>query len=420
MKKWLFFWMLTQLAQITRATLIEVCPDCNYCTPGEGILSAEAGDTVLIRQSHYYETNILIDKPLTVIGENYPVIDGQMLDHIITVTADSVVLQGLQIQNVGTSFIEDRAAIRVEKAKYFQILDNKIFHTFFAIYLAHARHGIVRSNTVIGQAVDEMTSANAIHAWYCQHLEVSYNEVARHRDGIYFEFVDHSRIFENNSHHNIRYGLHFMFSNNDEYYDNTFRNNGAGVAVMFSKTIQMRNNLFIDNWGRSAYGLLLKEINDADIVHNIFQRNTLAIFVEGSNRITYKENDFIRNGWAVKMHGGATQNHFSHNNFFQNTFDLTTETNGIDNSYNDNYWSEYTGYDLDRDGRGDVPFRPIKLFSYIVNQTPEAIVLLRSPFVGLLNFSEKASPIFTPTNILDESPFMKPIPWNQSPTHDSH
>jgi nitrous oxidase accessory protein NosD len=48
----------------------------------------------------------------------------------------------------------------------------------------------------------------------------------------------------------------------------------------------------------------------------------------------------------------------------------------------------------------------MKLFSYVVSNTPEAMVLLRSLFVDILNFSEKVSPIFTPENVVDNRPLM--------------
>jgi nitrous oxidase accessory protein len=78
-----------------------------------------------------------------------------------------------------------------------------------------------------------------------------------------------------------------------------------------------------------------------------------------------------------------------------------------DNVFAHNHWSEYAGYDLDRDGVGDVPYRPVKLFSYVVNRTPETIVLLRSLFVDIINFSEKVSPIFTPDELVDAHPRMR-------------
>jgi nitrous oxidase accessory protein len=56
-----------------------------------------------------------------------------------------------------------------------------------------------------------------------------------------------------------------------------------------------------------------------------------------------------------------------------------------------------------------VPFRPVKLFSYVVNKTPETIILLRSLFVDMINFSERVSPVFTPDDLSDEKPLMKPV-----------
>ncbi|PIX06134.1 MAG: nitrous oxide reductase family maturation protein NosD, partial [Flavobacteriales bacterium CG_4_8_14_3_um_filter_35_10] len=101
------------------------------------------------------------------------------------------------------------------------------------------------------------------------------------------------------------------------------------------------------------------------------------------------------------------QNKFTNNNFLNNAFDLSYNSELNDNFFNNNFWSDYTGYDLDKNGIGDVPYRPVKLFSYIINQTPETIVLLRSLFVDIINFSEKVSPVFTPDNLLDEAPLMR-------------
>lgn len=104
----------------------------------------------------------------------------------------------------------------------------------------------------------------------------------------------------------------------------------------------------------------------------------------------------------------AIKNIFKNNNFLNNSFDLSYN-NLNDNLFEGNYWSDYTGYDLDKDGIGDVAYRPVKLFSYIVNKTPETIVLLRSLFVDIINFSEKVTPVFTPENLLDNKPKMKPV-----------
>ena len=200
-----------------------------------------------------------------------------------------------------------------------------------------------------------------------------------------------------------------MFSDDDTYSNNSFINNSSGVAVMFSKNIIMLNNRFEKNWGTASYGLLLKEINDATIEGNSFLGNTIGINVEGANRIDFKNNDFKQNGWAVKIRGACYKNIFTNNNFISNSFDLAYNSRLNDNVFDGNHWSNYSGYDLDKDGIGDVPHRPVNLFSFIANETPETIILLRSLFVDIINFSEKVSPVFTPANLLDMNPKTRPI-----------
>jgi nitrous oxidase accessory protein len=280
---------------------------------------------------------------------------------------------------------------------------------FFGIYLEKSSHGRVFHNKIIGDAVEDFNSGNGIQLWYCNNVIVEQNIVQHVRDGIYLEFSDSIQIIKNISTQNVRYGLHFMFSNDDLYRDNVFENNGAGVAVMFSKRIQMHNNVFRKNWGTAAFGILLKEINDSEIFGNTFEDNTVGITIEGSNRVTYKNNDFRRNGWAVKVRGACYENHFLANNFMYNSFDISYNSNLNDNKFDGNYWSNYSGYDLNKNGVGDVPYRPVKLFSYIVNRTPETIILLRSLFMDIIDFAEKVSPVFTPDDLVDANPQMKLI-----------
>jgi nitrous oxidase accessory protein len=389
------------------AETIEVCPSCNITSIKEGIATAKAYDTVLVKKATYLEYNIFIDKPLTLKGENYPIVDGQEKGEIIKVTSDNVTIDGLFIINVGVSYTTDYAAIRITKSQYFTIQNVVLEKLFFGIYLEKSSHGKVYHNKIIGEAKDEYNSGNGIQLWYSHFVDVSHNHVQGTRDGIYLEFSDNITITKNTSTKNLRYGLHFMFSDNDVYTENTFEGNGAGVAVMFSRNIDMVNNTFKKNWGTSAYGLLLKEINDATIRNNTFSENTVAISIEGSNRITYKDNDFIKNGWAIRVIGACYTNAFIGNNFMHNSFDVSYNSKLNDNEFKSNYWSNYTGYDLDKDGIGDVPYRPVKLFSYIANKTPETIVLLRSLFMDIIDFSEKVSPVFTPDNLIDAKPLMK-------------
>ncbi len=407
MKRLIPFCLLIMSISYAYADQIEVCSTCRVKTIHEAVGLAQAGDQILIRQGTYREHNIEVNKSLHFLGEKGAVIDGENAGTVISFRSSNFSLRGLTIMNVGQSYTKDFAGILIHGSDNFVLEDNVLENVFFGILVEKSKNGKIHNNKVISKALNEASSGNGIHLWHCSDMTISSNVVRGVRDGIYFEFVTNSKIFENKSHDNLRYGLHFMFSNHNAYYDNVFRENGAGVAIMFSKFVEMHRNKFLLNWGSASYGLLLKEIYDAEIEDNLFEQNTIGISVDGSTRINYRNNDFLRNGWAVKIIGACYDNVFSQNNFLNNALDLSYNSKINSNSFDRNYWSEYAGYDLDRDGIGDVPYRPVKLFSYIVHNTPETIILLRSLFVDIINFSEKVSPVFTPDNLLDNNPLMR-------------
>jgi nitrous oxidase accessory protein len=200
--------------------------------------------------------------------------------------------------------------------------------------------------------------------------------------------------------------MHFMFSDSTSYVNNVFRRNGVGVAVMYTRRVTMTGNRFEESLGQAAYGLLLKDINDSRIADNVFARNTVGLYLEGSNRQQVTGNRFTANGWAVRVLANATDNLFAGNVFVGNAFDVTTNSRSATSRFRANYWDHYRGYDLDRDGRGDVPFRPVRLFSLVVERDPAALMLLRSIFVELLDQAERLLPILTPESLVDSEPLM--------------
>ncbi|MCC9044235.1 nitrous oxide reductase family maturation protein NosD [Myroides sp. M-43] len=406
-KNLLFLFLLIQ-SFCGIAKTITVGQNSSITSIKKAIELAQDNDIIEVEKGTYKETDIFINKPLTLIGKN-ATIDGDNKGEIFIIKADDVTIQDFKIINVGTSYIKDYAAIRVRESKNFTIKNNVIADLFFGIYLEKSKNGKVLNNKIYGKAKNEFNSGNGIQLWYCNNIQIKNNYVEKVRDGIYLEFSNYCTIDNNISRDNVRYGLHFMFSNNDVVTNSSYISNGAGVAIMFSKFMTMTKNTFSHNWGSAAYGVLLKEVNDTSITYNTFKANTTAINIEGSNRVEYLHNDFISNGWAINSRGANYQNTIKNNNFLNNSFDLLYQGQLNQNSFDNNYWSNYAGYDLDKDGIGDVPHRPIKLFSYVVNKTPESIIFLRSLFVDIIDFSEKVSPVFTPDNLLDSKPFIKQI-----------
>lgn len=374
----------------------------------KAIASAAEGDTIRVLKGTYKEGVITVDKPLVLIGVDLPVIDGEASGDVLVIEAPGTVVQGFKITGTLVSNIHDNAAIKVKKADDVKLIDNVVEHTFFGIHVASSRRTLVQGNTVAGDPEEpETRRANAIHLWHCSGARILDNVAVDHRDGIYFEFVTESHIEGNRSLRNVRYGLHFMFSNNDSYSDNHFEDNGAGVAVMYSKFVDMRRNQFFSNRGASAYGLLLKEINDVVIDSNQFVDNTTAMLVDGCNRAAINDNLFQANGWAVRLYANSTDCHFKGNSFVANTFDMSTNGNPVYNSFSGNYWDRYKGYDLNRDGVGDVPFRPLSLFAMVNERMPYAVVLSRSLLTGLMDQAERLIPSMTPEGLEDDKPLMK-------------
>jgi nitrous oxidase accessory protein len=386
-----------------------VCKGCDHASITSAIESAHPGDVIQVMPGEYREGTIEVSKPLTLMGKGQPEVFGHDGGDVFVLDADYITVKGFVVRDVGISYVKDLAGIKVNERKHCRIENNRLLNTFFGIYLRYADSCVVTGNEITGQAKDEISSGNAIHLWYSKNIVLTGNSCLGHRDGIYLEFVENSMISHNISRGNVRYGLHFMFSNHDEYTGNTFEHNGAGVAVMFSRFIIMRDNIFEHNWGPSSYGLLLKDIFDGEITGNTFRQNTIGIYGDGSNRIHIHGNHFTGNGWALKILGSCSANIITGNNFEGNTFDVITNTSSNTNTYTGNYWSDYTGYDLDHDGTGDVPHYPVKLFSYIVGNVPSSIILLRSFFVDLVDFAEKVAPSITPQALVDPLPLIRRI-----------
>lgn len=388
---------------------IKVGPHQNIKYLADAVAAANNFDTILVDKSIYFAKNFEITKPLVFIGINYPVLDGEGKYQVVSIRSSNVIFQGFKIQHSSVSGLEDVAGIKIINSKNVVIRNNILEDTFFGIYSQYSQDCLIENNSLTSYRKFEQEAGNGIHCWKSDSIRIINNKITGHRDGIYLEFVTNSLIWRNISTKNIRYGLHFMFSHNDSYISNIFKNNGAGVAVMFTKHVKMFSNYFEENWGDGSYGLLLKEISDSYIQGNIFRKNTIGIHMEGTSRIKMKKNQFISNGFAIQIQASCDSNTLTENNFIGNTFDIGTNGSLVLNNFDRNYWDKYDGYDLNKDKIGDIPYRPISMFSMIVERNPPIMILFRSFMVSLLDKTEKMLPSLTPENLKDNFPLMKAI-----------
>lgn len=390
--------------------VLKVGKNEQFRTINQAVAASQSGDSILVYQGIYREGNINITKPLSLIGIGQPVLDGQMKYEIISMRANNIRIKGFRIINSGEDEIKNIGAIRLYDSQYSTIEDNIFENNYFGIYIQRGYRCLIQRNRITSsRAKSQEKIGDGIHAWVSEEIWIKNNYIEGHKDGIYLEKVIKSYIYRNLSKKNLRYGLHFMSSNDCVYVNNVFDNNNAGVAVMYSNNVGMVGNSFINNWGDANYGLLLKDISFSKIKHNRFSSNTTAIFMDGATKVDLFKNTFEDNGWAMKINSNCMENRVINNNFINNTFDVSTSGTMAMNDFKRNYWDKYEGYDLNRDKIGDVPFHPLSLYAVLVENNPSIMLLFRTFFVDLLDKTEKIIPSLTPENFVDEEPLMKKV-----------
>jgi len=377
-----------------------------FATIGAAVAAAAPGATIRVLAGTYREPTIRIGvERLTLVGEGWPLVDGENARELLVITARGVAVSGFMFANTGVTHMTDRAALRVIETSACRVIGNRFRDALFAIYLQRADGCEIRGNDIRSGGAGESVNGNGIHLWHSPNTRVIDNTIRGQRDGIYFEFSKNASAEGNVSEENARYGLHFMFSDSCRYERNDFRANGAGVAVMYSKGITMLDNQFREAKGSAAYGLLLKDITDGVLRGNIFSGSSTGLYLEGASRLEIHDNTFADNGWAIRLMADALDNRFTENRFSGNAFDVATNSRTVRSTFDGNWWDAYRGYDLDKDGRGDVPFHPVRLFALVVERHPEALLLLRSPVTLVLDAAERVFPVLTP-DLADARPLM--------------
>jgi nitrous oxidase accessory protein len=399
--------LITIALLLAPQAVLEVAPNSGYSTIAAAVADAPAGATVRVSAGVWREPTVVVTRPLTLVGVAGAVLDGEGERELVVVRAPGVTVRGFTFRNTGSSQMEDRAALRLDGARDCLVAENRFENTFFAIQLAAVDGCTVRDNVIVGSPGRLSSSGNAIHAWSSRHLEIRGNRTAGHRDGIYLEFTRHASVVDNVSEDNQRYGLHFMYADSSSYTGNTFRANGSGVAVMYTRQVLMRDNTFADNHGPTSYGLLFKEIADATLEGNHFLGNTTGLMADGAERVRVTGNTFADNGWAIRLFASTSGGTFTGNRFFRNAFDVSVNGRRTAATFRGNWWDAYRGWDLDGDGTGDVPHYPVRLFALLVERAPAAMLLQRSLFVRVLDAAERTLPVLTPRGVVDATPLAR-------------
>jgi len=391
--------------------------ESTYSSITEALQESTEGDIIVVRGGVYKE-NIVINKRVYLIGENQPVIEGNYRGDVVRIESDKVMIKGFTIRKSGSDLLKDESGIKIVNSSGIIIEGNRLQDVLIGIYLYSSPGNTIRNNTSYGRVdyTTQETNGNGIHLWKSPNNMIEENHIRKHRDGIYIEFSPGNLIKKNRCERNVRYGLHYMYSNNNTFEGNIFERNGTGSALMYSKNIILRKNTFKHNLGPNGFGILLKSLSDSIAEENLIANNTVGIFMDDANRNVFTKNILSQNGWAIDLFSSSSDNVLYTNNFLDNTYQVMTDTDRTTNRFfknsTGNYWNDYkgyNGYDLNGDGIGDVPYKPVKLLSYLMKRYPDLTVFLGSPGFKALEFAERALPVLNPVELEDLYPLMNPV-----------
>ena len=411
------FWLLAIFSSVTAAATVHEIPTGGSIA---AVLErAEAGDTLFLAGGTYRE-NIIIDVAVVLTGAPGAEIRGGYVGNVIHITAPGTVIEGLHIAEAGPHLTKDMACILIE-ADDVTIRNSRVSESLHGIYVKAGHRTRIIGNTIEGRLdLIESDRGNGIHLWNSTGNLILENEIFNVRDGIYFSFAHQTEIQRNHIHH-VRYGLHYMYSNHNNFYDNLFENNVAGAALMYSEDIVFARNTFARCRGFRAYGILYQSMSRVTATANLVVDNSRGIFMNNADTCVIEHNDIVDNDLAVQLNGGCDKNTFVGNNFINNLSELLLDVSDRKTGWSDadggNYWSRYRGYDLDRDGLGDVPFSIQNVFQIMESKVPEVRFYLLSPAAEVLKAAERALPILQLGDAEDPLPWVLPVdnsdvPWD--------
>jgi nitrous oxidase accessory protein len=363
-----------------------------------------------------YAGDVTIDKPLTITGRDWPVIDGGGNGTIIEVTAPDVTIENLIIRASGASLDREDSGISV-LAPRVTIRNNRFEDVLFGMFLRTAPDSVILNNIVGAKDVFIANRGDGIRLWESAGSIVEGNIIQGGRDTVFW-FTDNI-VVRNNSISEGRYGLHFMYSDGAVIEGNILSSNSVGAFMMYSRDVTIRNNVMADNSGPSGYGLGLKDMDDFSLSGNRFVSNRVGLYLDNSPSSAGSEGWIENNLFAYNQIGASFLPAVKNNNFSGNTFIDNVEQVGITASGNfsgnawsvdgrGNYWSDFAGYDADGDGIGDVSYRVDDLYNTLTDKYPDLAFFDETPASKAIDLAAQMFPVLRPEPIIeDEHPLVK-------------
>ena len=379
------------------------------------LAAATPGSTVII-DGGVHQGPVLIRGPLTVVGTNGPVIDGNGVGSVVTIEGTGVVFRGFVVRNSGRQVTEEAAGITVTGDGH-RIAANDVHDVYFGVHVAGGTGHVVEDNTIAPGEKHGARPGHGISLWHARDARLQRNRISHARDGIYLTFTERVVVADNEV-SQCRYGVHSMYSQDARIERNELTANLLGAALMMSDKLVLHGNRIEQHReGSAAYGVLLKDIGDLRAEGNFILANRVGIYAEGVPSQPARQAVVARNVIAGNEVGLALQSNaaltVTDNRISDNLTDVRALGRRLSPSMRwsedgrGNSWSQYRGYDADRNGIGDLPHRVEDAMDALMRRNPLAQAFLYTPAHLALDAAARMFPLFRQEPLLiDPHPLM--------------
>lgn len=410
---------------------------------------AAEGDVVLLAPGEH-RGPVRLARRLTLLGQEGAVLAGSGQGSVVTVSAPGATVRGLTIRGSGRDAERMDAGVFVEKTASGALVEgNRIEGNLYGIYLHGAENAIARRNEIVGIAEGRVNEAgNGISVWNAPGAKVLDNDVRFGRDGI-FVVTSKNNVFSGNRFRDLRFAIHYMYTNDSEISDNRSLGNSVGFAIMFSHRLTVRGNV---SDGDRDHGFLFNYANQSRITGNAVLGRlqpaerwlgagmrskdtqehglpatepeaatgtgarpapTKCVFIYNANQNRFRDNWFEGCEIGIHFTAGSERNEVVNNAFIRNR----NQVKYVGSRYLDwstggrgNYWSDNPGFDLNGDGLADSAYRPNDLVDTVLWTAPQAKLLINSPAVQVIRWAQAQFPALLPGGVVDSHPLMAPPP----------
>lgn len=407
---------LTLLAVVGVIMATVVPASATAATDLQALIDDAEPGSVLTLPAGTYRGQVLVDKPLEIRGEGWPVIDGGGEGTNITIEAPDVTLSGLVIANTGTSLDRENSGISANAPRV-TIIGNRLENVLFGIFLRRADDSVVSGNTIGAIDAGPARRGDGIRLWESQNVLIESNTVDGGRDTVIW--FSNDVVIRDNSFTDGRYGVHFMYSDDALVERNVLAGNSVGGFLMYSFDLTIRENFITGSHGPSGYGIGLKDIDGLILEGNRFIANRIGLYLDNSPATPGVEHLITNNLFAFNEVGAAflpsvEGNVFTENAFVDNGEQVGVQGKGVfeGNVWTvegvGNHWSDFAGYDADGDGVGDVPYRLDDLYSTLTDNNPSLHFFDQTPASRAIDLAAQMFPTFRPRpKVEDNAPLIQ-------------